>query len=396
MNPDTDKNRNYYQRMYNQIHASDKLKERLIHMKTNTEQSPIQMPYSTQTSVSFTDKSTCHKKRRFTWKTAAAAIILAIAVPGGALAASHYIGLAGFFSESGHTLPEDGEKLIETDISQSVPSGTSEELPVTFSVKEALCDSGEINIAIEAKAAESGKYLLVPDWAIEPDIDPVSDILQIQEDKTIAEYASEKGLELMYVNCGFHPDSSFELSSSSYSCKSKQDDTLVMFISANRINTNTTTKADTTLDIVMTYTMLPESDYKAGKDFIKSSASFTLQDKSTLETTVYQADNSSIPETDIRITGVTMSQTEIHTYVDIAYENPSAQLDTDGFGFRIKDSSTGQEWNFSSGSGIEQTGDGTFHTRLSYDRTKLPQECILEIYGTSEKNVYGQITLKRI
>ena len=91
-----------------------------------------------------------------------------------------------------------------------------------------------------------------------------------------------------------------------------------------------------------------------------------------------------------------MSQTEIHTYVDIAYENPSAQLDTDGFGFRIKDSSTGQEWNFSSGSGIEQNGDGTFHTRLAYDRTELPQECILEIYGTSEKNVYGQITLKRI
>ena len=56
MIPDTDKNRNYYQRMYNQIHASDEFKERLIHMKTNTEQSPIQMPYSTQTSVSFTDK----------------------------------------------------------------------------------------------------------------------------------------------------------------------------------------------------------------------------------------------------------------------------------------------------------------------------------------------------
>ena len=57
MNPDTDKNRNYYQRMYNQIHASDKLKERLIHMKTNTEQSSIQMPHSTETSVYFTDKN---------------------------------------------------------------------------------------------------------------------------------------------------------------------------------------------------------------------------------------------------------------------------------------------------------------------------------------------------
>ncbi len=388
MNPDTDKNRNYYQSMYNQIHASDEFKERLIHMKSNTEHSYIQLPNGTGISDPFTDRSMQHKKRRFTWKTAAAAILLAIALPTGALAASHYFGLAGFFSESGHTLSEDADRLIETKIEQSVPSGTSQDLPVTFSVKEALCDSGEINIVIEAKAAETGKYFLVPDWATDPDTDPVSDILETQEDKTIAEYAREKGLELMFVNSGFHPDSSFKSSSSAYTCKSIKDDMLAMYISADRTN------ADTALDVVMTYTMQSESDRKAGMDVIKSTASFTLQDQSTLETTVYQAEGSgSVPEINAVVTNVTMSQTEIHTYVDIYYENPAAQLETDGLGFCIKDSSTGQEWNFSSGSGIEQTGDNTFHTRLVYDRSDLPQQCILEIKNIYEENIRGQITL---
>ena len=132
MNPDTDKNRNYYQSMYNQIHASDEFKERLIHMKSNTEHSYIQLPNGTGISDPFTDRSMQHKKRRFTWKTAAAAILLAIALPTGALAASHYFGLAGFFSESGHTLSEDADRIIETKIEQSVPSGTSQDLPVTF------------------------------------------------------------------------------------------------------------------------------------------------------------------------------------------------------------------------------------------------------------------------
>lgn len=383
MNPDTDKNKSYYQRMYHQIHASEEFKERLIHMKTNTEQ-------STNTPGLSAGRTKRQQKQRFTWKTAAAAVILTIAVPASALAASHYFDLAGFFSRSGHTLPEDANKLIETDIRQTTASDTSKELPVNFLVKEALCDSGEINIVIEAKAVETGKYLLVPDWNLEPDTDHVKDILEIQEDKTIAEYARKKGLELMYIDSGFHPDSSFMPSSSSCTCKSLQDDTLAMFISADRTST------DTNLDAIMTYTMQSESDRKAGREAIKASSSFTLQDKSTLQTTVYRADGSSkIPETNAVLTSISMSQTEIRTYVDIYYENPTADQDEDGLDFRIKDSNTGQEWNFAGGRGIEQTADGTFHARLVYDWITLPKQCILEAYGTFEENVHGQITLKQ-
>lgn len=198
---DSDANRDYYQQMYDKIHISQDLEERLMDM------------YKMNNNVWKQKKST----RRTAWKVVAAVAALSIVVPTGAYAASHYFGIADFFSLSGRKLNQDANKLIEKEITQIPEKETASELPVTFTVQEALCDSGTVNIVVEAKANERGKYLLVPQDALESDS---VENLGIDSTETIAEYAKEKKLEILYVDSGFKVGSPYFPGVSSYYNKS--------------------------------------------------------------------------------------------------------------------------------------------------------------------------------
>ena len=79
-------------------------------------------------------------------------------------------------------------------------------MPVDFKVKEALCDRGSVSIVLEAKVKEKGKYLLVDTMSLPSD--PVSN-LGIKEEKTIGEYAKDKGLQLLRIGHGFADSSDF-------------------------------------------------------------------------------------------------------------------------------------------------------------------------------------------
>ncbi len=370
-------NKTYYQRVYSKLHASEQLKERLINMND-----PIHP--STRPS------------RKTAWKTAAAAILLAAALPTGAYAANHYWGITDFFKHAGNKLPKEAEHLIETDIAQtqndpgsaantpdgsgSIPSG---KLPVSFTVQEALCDSGTLSVIVEAKAAESGKYLLVPDDCTTEEDSAES--IGIHEDISIGAYAKEKGLEILYINSGFAPESPFSPGACHISAKSIQDDTLSIFIQADRAS------SDTCLNAVLSHTIRPGSGSSA--EIMKTSSSFLLKDNSTSRKTVYRPKTSGhIQGTEANVQSVTIEQTEIFTYVDIYYRNPQAAAETDGLSFSITDSSNAA-WNERSGRGIIQLADGTYFLRLCYDKTNLPKTCMLHAFDYLEKTTYGQIEL---
>ena len=333
--------------------------------------------------------------RKTAWKTAAAAVLLAAALPTGAYAANHYWGITDFFKHAGNKLPKEAEHLIETDIAQtqndpgsaantpdgsgSIPSGN---LPVSFTVQEALCDSGTLSVIVEAKAAESGKYLLVPDDCTTEEDSAES--IGIHEDISIGAYAKEKGLEILYINSGFAPESPFSPGACHISAKSIQDDTLSIFIQADRAS------SDTSLNAVLSHTIRPGS---GSAEIMKTSSSFLLKDKSTSRKTVYRPKTSGhIQGTEANVQSVTIEQTEVFTYVDIYYRNPQAAAETDGLSFSITDSSNAA-WNERSGRGIIQLADGTYCLRLCYDKTNLPKTCMLHAFDYLEKTTYGQIEL---
>lgn len=365
-------NKTYYQRVYRQLHASEQFKERLITMNHT--------PNHTQTKK---------HPRSSAYKAAAAAVILAAALPTGAYAANHYWGITDFFKQSGKELPKEAGHLIETDLTQtpkpSDTNGASDTIstPVTFTVREALCDSGTVNIVIEAKAAESGKYLLVPDDCT-TETDSV-ETLGIHEDISIGDYARSKCLEILYISSGFAPDSPFFPGACHISAKSIQDDTLSVFISADR------EASDTDLNAVLSHTIRPAS----GTETITASSSFLLADKSTSRTARYRPKTSGdIPGTNAAVQSVTIEQTEVFTYVDIYYQNAQAVPGDGGLYFSVSDGS-GTEWEERSGRGTLQLADGTYCLRLCYDKMEFPETCFLNVFDGFGESVYGEIELER-
>lgn len=371
-------NKMYYQSVYEQIHASENFKERLIHMNNYKEN----------------NRKHTKSNRRLTWKAAAAAIVLAAALPTAAYAANHYFGIADFFRQSGQPLSEDAGRLIETDIKQSPSKSgaetgnaekTNEKLPVSFTVQEALCDSGTVSIVIEAKAAVSGRYLLVPDDCTTEE-DSVENI-GIHEDRSIGAYARAKGLEILYVSTSFGSDSPFSPSVCHYSSKSIQDDTLALFISADR------SAYDTDLNTVLSHTVRPASSNKADAGILRTSSSFELRDKSQSRTVSYSPkDSGIIPGTQASVQKVTMEQTEVFTYADIFYQNPQGSEADDGLSFDVL-GDDGNEWVLKEGRGIAQKEDGSYCVRLCFDAKELPERCVLNAYDCFEDEVYGQIVM---
>lgn len=111
-------------------------------------------------------------------------------------AAEKYIGISGFFQEVGNKMPEEAKGLIEKDPVQQEDGDSI----LTYTVKEALCDKNSVQVVVEVTAKERGKYLLAGQDTMNED--PVRN-LGIESDKTIGEYAAEKGLIIVKVGASF-------------------------------------------------------------------------------------------------------------------------------------------------------------------------------------------------
>lgn len=357
-------NKEYYKRVYDKVHASEELKERLMDMRGENKMI----------------KTEGKKRSRVVWKAAAAAVALAVTVPTGVYAATHYFDMNEFFSKTGHTLSEDASKLIETEIPQTQKKDITEEMPVEFTAQEALCDSGSVSLIIEAKAKTSGKYLLAYQDCLETD--PVSN-LGIKGKGTIGEYAKERGLEILYLGTNFAQDSPFSPGVCSIDYKLAADDVMEIGITGER------TADQKDLNVIMLNTV----QASAGSDeILKSTNAFELQDKSSSETVLYTAkEDMKIKGTSAVVTKIAVEATEVNNYVKVYFTNP-AETDDDGLTFRFKDNRDAEEWN-GGGGYVEELGDGKYCQHLTYDARKLPKKCIIEAFNCWEKNIYGQFEI---
>lgn len=355
-----DANKDYYKRVYGKVNASDELKGRLMDMKKMENRN--------------------RKNKRMAWKAAVAAAVVVVALPTGVFAAAKYWGIGDFMSQYGHTLSPDANELIETDIPQVKKDDDVEQMPVEFTIRESLCDSGSVSLIVEAKAKERGRYLLAGPDSLETD--PISD-LGIKDKRSIGQYAKEKGLEILYVNSGFDDKGAFFPDSYSLDGKLIEDDVFNICITAGR------EKDQKDLHVTMMNTVETSESRAEGKDPIVSTNSFELTDKSSSDLMLYKAKKAmKIKGTSAEVTKITVEKTEVGNYINVYYKNPGAD-DEDGLTFRMKDSRDSEEWNLREG-WTEKLDDGTYRCRLDYEGKELPKSCVLEAYDCMEKTIYGQ------
>lgn len=354
-------NKDYYKRVYGKVYASDELKERLMNMKKS------------ETKI--------RRNHRVAWKAAVAAAVVAVALPTGVYAAARYWGLNDFLSQGGQPLSQEAKELIETDIPQERKDEWGEYVPVEFTVKEALCDGGSVNILIEARAKERGKYLLAFEDSWEEA--PVAD-LGIEGEQTIGEYAAAKGLTILYVGTGFDWSSPFSPDSCSIDGRlAGEDDVLNIGITAYR-------KEDQkNLHVVLSNAVQTAH----GETPVTSKSSFELSDKSSGNIYSYTPEKKmKVKGTPAVVTKVTAEETAVNNYVDIYYTSPVEPGEDDELMFRMRDRKDSDEWQMHGGQ-TDVLGDGKYCCHIVYPAGKLPETCILEAFNYVDKTVYQQFKI---
>lgn len=381
-----DTNKKYYKRVYDKVYASEDLKERVLSMKEN--------------NIEENQAGRARQKKRKNayrrvWRAAAATVALAVAVPAGVYAATRHWGLSDFFE---HALPKEADKLVERDVVQTTDKQDSEKIPVDFKVREALCDSGSVNIVLEAKVKEKekGKYLLVCEGMSQSE--SVS-TLGIKGNQKIGEYAKSKGLKLLYIGHEFADSSEFAPSCYTSGGLIEGEDTLVLYLSTEKKS------GDKDLNVAVKCSV---SETLGGKSSFCSTLDFKLQDKSSSSKVSYTSGEKMVLK-DVKavVTGVTMEKSALNTYVTIYYRykgKTRKEIEDDGLFFHIKDSigeERGNRWDQAlfDGTGGIDLGDGTYCCKLAYTSMELPEKCVLMAHevGNGEKNiVYGEFELSKV
>ncbi len=384
-----DTNKKYYKRVYDEVYASEDLRERVLRMKGNN--------LGENQAGGARQKKRKNAYRRV-WRVAAATVALAVAVPLGvyaANAATRHWGLSNFFE---HALTKEADKLVERDVVQTTDKQDGEEMPVDFRVREALCDSGSVNIVLEAKVKEKerGKYLLVREGMSQSE--PVSN-LGIKGNQRIGEYAKSKGLKLLYIGHEFADSSEFAPSSYSSDGIIEGEDIMVLYLSAEKKS------GDKDLNVAVKCSV---SGASGGKGSFCTTLDFKLQDKSSSSKVSYTSGEKMVLK-DVKavVTGVTMEKSALNTYVSIYYRykgKTREEIEDDGVFFHIKDSmgeGRGNRWDqamFDATGGVD-VGDGTYCCKLAYTSMELPEKCVLMAYDirNGEKNIiYGEFELSKV
>lgn len=386
-----DTNKKYYKRVYDEVYASEDLRERVLSMKGN---------HLEENQAGGARQKKRKSAYRRVWRAAAATVALAVAVPLGVYAATQHRGLSDFFE---HALTKEADQLVERDVVvQTTDQPDREEMPVDFKVREALCDSGSVNIVLEAKVKEKekGRYLLVQEGMLPSE--SVSN-LGIKGNQKIGEYAKSKGLKLLYIGHGFADSSEFAPSCYTSDALLEGEDTLVLYLS-----TTEKKSGDKDLNVAVKCSV---SGASGGKGSFYSTLNFKLQDKSSSSKVSYTSGEKIVLK-DVKavVTRVTMEKSAQNTYVTIYYRykgKSREEIEDDNLSFDIKDN-IGEErgncrgrWDeaFFGGTGGIDVGDGTYCCKLTYTSMEFPEKCVLVAHeaGNGEKNViYGEFELSKV
>lgn len=321
--------------------------------------------------------------RRKNWKRSLVLSFAAVMAFGVTVfAAEKYMGISSFFSNGGSQLSEEAQALIENEPVQQEDGDSI----LTYTVKEALCDKNSIQIVVEAAAKERGKYFLInEDLSYD---DKVSN-LGINSDKTVEEYASEKGLTVVRTNASFEFGEELGISSASSDFRSQEDDVLLIYSSAIKENQS----SNLTVSCVGT-AMLP--DAKNVEDVMRTNITFQMEDKSQGRTVTYVPKDSEdgviTADGKVKLLSVEVEESEVGEYVTIHYE---VLENTDDIVLDVTDAD-GNIWNMGNGvsnTTVETGKEGVW--QIMYEKTDLPDEIGIRAYDYENTISYEPVMLQK-
>ena len=295
-------------------------------------------------------------------------------------AAEKYIGISGFFQEVGNKLPEEAKGMIEKDPVQQEEGDSI----LTYTVKEALCDKNSVQMVVEVTAKERGKYLLAGQDTMNED--PVRN-LGIESDKTIGEYAAEKGLIIVKTGVSFDFNSDLGIETAVVDYRNLEDDVVDFYSSAVK----TKESKDLTVSCIGTATL---PDAKCVDDVMRTNITFQLEDKSQGKNATYvPVDGEGITaDGKVKILSADIEETEVGDYATIhcilLEEADSISLDVTDL--------EGNLWQLSDlggGSEVAEVGkEATF--QMSYQKTDLADEIGIRGYDYETNTTYEPVKMK--
>ena len=297
-------------------------------------------------------------------------------------AAEKYIGISGFFQEVGNKMPEEAKDLIEKDPVQQEDGDSI----LTYTVKEALCDKNSVQVVVEVTAKERGKYLLAGQDTMNED--PVRN-LGIESDKTIGEYAAEKGLTIVKVGASFDFDSDLGIETAVGNYRNLEDDVVDFYSSAVKTNES----KNLTVSCIGT-AMLP--DAKCVDDVMRTNITFQLEDKSQGRTVTYVPKNAEdgiiTADGKMKILSVEVEESEIGEYAAIHY---MVLGDASNIALDVTDAN-GNLWNMTSVGGSAETTQNTKEGvwKIMYEKTDLPDEIGIRAYDYENSIAYEPVMLQ--
>ena len=284
------------------------------------------------------------------------------------------------FQEAGNMMPLVAVWLIEKDPVQQEEGDSI----LTYTVKEALCDKNSVQVVVEVTAKERGKYLLAGQDTMNED--PVRN-LGIESDKTIGEYAAEKGLIIVKVGASFDFDSDLGIETAVGDYRNLEDDVVDFYSSAVKTNES----KNLTISCIGTATL---PDAKCVDDVMRTNITFQLEDKSQGKSMTYvPVDGEGITAAGkVKILSADIEETEVGDYVTIhcifLEECDSISLDVMDL--------NGNLWQLSDlggGSEVAEVGkEATF--QRSYQKTDLADEIGIRGYDYETNTTYEPVKMK--
>jgi hypothetical protein len=324
-------------------------------------------------------------KKHTGWNRASAAAIALfclISIGSVAYAAGKYFGILDFSDHLQEKVPAEATNLIDTNLDQTVTDETDGAI-MDCTVKEALCDSETITIVYEVSAKESEKYLFIPEDALpEDDMSEWSDITG----KTAADYAAEKGLELVNIGGGIVNRDELGIIESSMVFRSAEDDVMNIYVRSGK---ESSVEA---VDVTCMATAAIRTQEATTDNIMRKTIHFTLENMADTTRISYIPQSGASADEKYTIEKAEVIQTDLGTYIDVFYTNRHDDVLDEGLCFRLLDDN-GQACEFIGGSGIERQENGTYKERIIMNKIDLENTIMLEAYDCYEKTVYGKTEL---
>lgn len=309
-----------------------------------------------------------------------------------AYAAATHFGVLAFFQKSGKQVPKEAQSLIETN----VPQRTADTEYVKFSVREAVCDSGQFYVVVEARPTDAKKYLLMG-TDVCPD-DPVSNEGITDAAGSFRELAKRDGKQMLNINAMIRQNETPVDGSMDYVLET--DGTFVMMLSG-KMEGGTgpqTLECDT---VVAPY---DENGELAAADMRRASFPFTLTSAPADDAAVYMQETPAVvKDTGVVVETVKLTQSKLETWAELTFSIDTSAtkeekaLAADGLWFEYIDQNGKRLADGLAGSGsVENLGGGRFVQKTSLAAMNgLPDTITVRAYDCWDKTRYGTAILKK-